>query len=88
MNYQRSTLIEFFETSLEEIRMSQPQTVDQKCFHCGLPNRYPVIAREQDRDDFLRLMECAHEVMRKYNITGNLLADIKAQIAIAKAKGE
>ena len=88
MNYEESSLIEFFETSLEEIRMNQPQTVDQKCFHCGLPNRYPLVAREQDREDFLELMEATYEVMEKYNIAGNLLADIKAQIAITKAKGE
>lgn len=57
------------------------------CHHCGCPIRYPIIARNSDIEAFSKLMKSAYSVMDKHGITANLLADIRADLAIRIAKG-
>ena len=72
--------------TLDEMRFQLPPTVEDKCHHCGLVMRFPLIARQIDIDLFKTLIESAYKVMDKHGITANLLADIQAQCHIEIAK--
>lgn len=76
-------------TFVSEVLTTQPilRTSTHLCFHCGYPTRYPVIARQSDIDAFSELLKSAYRIMDKHGITANLLADIRADIAISIAKG-
>lgn len=82
----RSTIVSFVDSTLTDISRATPSTHTHACFHCGLPIRYPVIARAQDVEDFTALMESAYRIMDKYGITQNLLAEIKAGCLIEIAR--
>lgn len=86
----RKEFNQFLESTLTEISRAELDTHSHNCPHCGNIVRYPTIARQQDIDDFIKIMNSAFDVMRRYGITANLLAEIKAQcfISIAKATGE
>lgn len=60
--------------------------ISEQCPHCGIPIRYPLIAKRSDIEAFRRMMRVADEVMLKHGITANLLADIRAQCLINIAK--
>jgi hypothetical protein len=81
---------DFLEGALTEISLAELDTHSHNCPHCGILVRYPTVARQQDIDDFTKIMNSAFDVMRRHGITANLLAEIKAEcfISIAKAKGE
>lgn len=83
---QRLTM--FIERNLREIQNVNIRTHTRPCPHCGIPVRYPVIAREQDVDDFKAIIKSSCLVMEKHGITINLLAEIKAEchIEIARRK--
>lgn len=72
--------------TLDEMRNQHPPSLENRCPHCGLSIRYPLIARKSDIDLFATMMRSAAEVMRKHGITANLLADIRAQCVIEMAK--
>ncbi len=82
--------LEFLAETLSEISQAQMPTHSAPCPHCGIPVRYPLIARSQDVEDFRLIMDSASRVMKRYNITANLLAEIKAEahLAIAKKRTE
>ena len=91
MNIQPKTdMTTWLGETLTEMSFQSPPEVTQKCFHCGLVMRYPLIARQTDIDLFETVMESAYKVMRKHGITAHLLADIQAQchIEIAKRKAQ
>lgn len=69
------------------ISQSTIKTSTHSCYHCGCPIRYPVIARQSDINAFSKLMKSAYKIMDKHGVTANLLADIRAEIAINIAKG-
>lgn len=73
-------------TTLEAMRAAQPPETSQKCPHCALVIRHPLIARQSDINDFSLLMKSAYEVMRRHGITAALLAEIRAGACIAIAK--
>jgi hypothetical protein len=77
----------FARDALNAIDLSVP-VVGNLCPHCGVNIRYPLIARKSDIDKFDFLMRSAERVMKKYNITANLFAEIRADIAIELAKGK
>lgn len=81
-------LHDFCETNLREIQEVDFPVHSRPCPHCGIPVRYPIIARERDIEDFRKLIESACRVMDKYGITLNLLAEIQAEchIEIARRK--
>lgn len=81
-----SKILSTVRDGLSVIADASYKTHQHQCHHCGLPIRYPIIARRQDIDDFKTLMDSAYRVMNKYNITANLLAEIIADCHIAIAK--
>ena len=72
--------------TLEEMRNTSPPSVEDKCPHCGLSIRYPLMARKSDVELFEKMMKSAFDVMARHGITANLLADIRAECLIAMAK--
>lgn len=68
------------------ISQATVNTSTHQCCHCGCPIRYPIIARKSDIEAFSKLMKSAYRIMDKHGITANLLADIRADIAISIAK--
>ena len=91
--YYQEEIIHTFEEGLSAIsEMQGPQVVEEKCFHCGLPNRYPLIARRSDLNYFHDLMDEAKKVLRRHQIEEHLLSEVLTEIAIAiaikKAKGK
>jgi len=73
--------------TLQEMAEMEMATTETRCQHCGYLNRYrhPVVARPSDIELFESMMRSAFEVMDRYGITANLLADIRAQCLIAMA---
>jgi hypothetical protein len=73
--------------TLQEMAEMEMATTERRCQHCGYPNRYrhPVVARQSDIELFESMMRSAFEVMDRYGITANLLADIRAQCLISMA---
>ena len=91
MNIQpKVDMTKWIDVTLDEINYRSPPDVTQKCCHCGLVMRFPLIARQTDIDLFNDLITSAYKVMRKHGITAHLLADIQAQchIEIAKKKAQ
>ena len=80
---------DFLEARLTEIARSELPTHSHPCPHCGVPVRYPTIARNVDIEDFRRIMTIAEQVMYDHGITGNLLEEIAARchIEIARRRG-
>ena len=72
--------------TLTEMRNLNMPIISESCPHCGIPIRYPLIARKTDIEAFSRMLNTAAIVMREYGITGNLLADIRAKCLINIAK--
>lgn len=70
---------------MDEISNIEFPVGDCRCPHCSNPIRYPIIAKQSDVELFETVMRSAYEVMDRYGITANLLADIKAQCAVAIA---
>lgn len=73
--------------TLEAMRYELPPDIEEKCPHCGVVIRYPLIARKSDIDLFQQVMASAYLVMLRHGITANLLADIRADCVIAISKG-
>jgi hypothetical protein len=71
---------------LEAIALSELPTHSHKCPNCALPVRYPVAIREQDLEDFAKLMASAKIVLEKHGYTGKLIAEIQAQCYIQIAQ--
>lgn len=91
MNIEKSKgLNDFLESTLTKISRMELDTHSHNCPHCENLVRYPTVARQQDIDDFKKIMESAFDVMKRHGITANLLAEIKAEcfISIAKATGK
>lgn len=61
-------------------------TADRQCPHCRRTIRFETIAREEDIELFQLMIESAHEVMDRHDITANLLAEIRAQCMIEIAR--
>lgn len=78
----------FLSETLNEISMRELPIHSQNCPHCGNLVRYPTVARQQDIEDFEKIMNSAFAVMKRHGITAHLLAEIKAECFIAKAKGK
>jgi len=72
--------------TLQAMQLQEPQTIEERCPHCGVPVRYPLMVRRGDIDLFEQMMATANKVMLDYGITGNLLADIRARCLIAIAQ--
>lgn len=72
--------------TLEEMRAQNPPSIEDRCPHCGLSIRYPLVARQSDLELFEKMMHSAFNVMKRHGITANLLADIRAECLIAMAK--
>lgn len=89
MNIEKTKdLSSFLSETLTEISRIELDVHSHNCPHCGNLVRYPTVARQQDIDDFRKIMESAFDVMKRHGITANLLAEIKAECFIAKATGE
>lgn len=87
--YYEEEIVSVFEEGLSEISERQGrQIIEERCFHCGLPNRYPLVARKSDFDYFHDLMDAARKVLHRNQIPEHLLSELLTEIAIAKAKGE
>lgn len=85
---QNKPITQWLSDVLTEISMAELSIHVHNCPHCANPVRYPTVARQQDIDDFSRIMESAYKVMERYGITANLLADIKAECHINIAKNK
>ena len=81
---------EFIAETLDEIAKEELKVHHHKCRHCGCPVSFPVVARSKDIERFQLLIQSANEVMDRYGITGNLLAEIKASclLEIARRKSK
>jgi hypothetical protein len=75
-----------FEDCLEQIVQHTPPIAEQKCPHCGLVARYPVVMRDSDRRMFEELMAAAQAVLNRNGVTAHLLSELHAQITVSKAK--
>ena len=85
MHIENDELLMWIGETLEQMAQEQGLIVT-KCPHCALPVRFPLVARRSDIDLFVALINSAQEVMQRYDITGALLADIRAECLIAIAK--
>jgi hypothetical protein len=74
--------------TLEIISIQNPPATQDKCPHCGLIIRYPIVVRRSDLVLFEKIMKSAYSVMRRHGITANLLADIRTECLIALAKNK
>lgn len=74
--------------TLAAMRGQDLPRITHACPHCRCPVVYPLIARKSDIELLQRTMDVAAKVMLDYGITGNLLADIRAQCITAIAKKE
>ena len=81
-------VIDFLEGSLRAIQDASFPVHTSPCPHCGIPVRYPIIARQSDIEAFTVIIDSAQRVIDKYGITLNLLAEIKAKcyVEIARRK--
>lgn len=71
--------------TLEEMHLQQHfHHVENKCFHCGLPNRFPLMVRDSDIKLFNEVMKSAYAVLDRHGITALLLSEIKAEITIQR----
>jgi len=82
MRIEDDKLENFVSATLTELRNSSMTIIEEPCPRCRHPVRFPLIARKSDIDLFKRMMNTAAQVMDQYGITGNLLADIRAQCVI------
>jgi len=85
MNIQDDSITNYLGDTLKELRYQMPPVIEDKCCHCGLVMRFPLVARKSDIDLFEMLLESAYQVMERHGITANLLADIKADCIISIA---
>ncbi len=83
MEIQKSKHHDYISDRLDDISRAEHTC---PCPHCGVPVKYPTVARASDVENFELLMESALRVMGKYNLTGNILDEIKAECLIAIAK--
>jgi hypothetical protein len=79
-------LHKWVDDTLEVMRAQNPPSTQDRCPHCGLMIRYPLVARLSDLVLFEKIMRSASAVMKKHGITANLLADIRTECLIATAK--
>lgn len=81
-------LAAFVESNMRDIQNANFQIHARPCPHCGIPVRYPVVARAEDVDAFRKIIESAYRVMQKYGIAINLLAEIHTEchVEIARRK--
>lgn len=86
MYVEKDDIDRFVAGTLTEMRNLNMPIISESCPHCGIPIRYPLIARRSDIELFAQMMSTAAVVMKKYGITDNLLADIRAQCIINIAK--
>lgn len=77
---------QFISAQLTEIANETLMVHTHACPQCGYQVRYPIIARQQDIEDFHMLMNSALQVMDEYNILGKLFADIEARCHIELIK--
>lgn len=81
-----STVLTLADEALSDMSKASFKTHSHPCPHCGCHVRYPVTARKADLDDFAELMKAAYRAMDRLGITGNLIAELRAQIAVSIAK--
>jgi hypothetical protein len=81
-------LRKWVDDTLEVMRTQNPPATQDKCPHCGLIIRYPIVVRRSDLVLFEKIMKSAYSVMRRHGITANLLADIRTECLIALAKNK
>lgn len=87
--YDDSKMREWILESLDKVRDGSTIAPDETITcSCGRNLAVPVVVRQSDIDNLQKLMRAVFEAMDRYGITVNLLAEIHAQIAIAKASRE
>jgi len=74
-----------FETGMEAIATALPPTADQKCPHCGLVVRHPIIVKESDRRAFEEIMTHAQKVLDRNGVQALMIGELLANITVAKA---
>lgn len=60
---------------LEEIPV-----IEERCYHCNNPMRFPIIARKRDIDSFKELLKIAAEYLIENGIQEKVLAEIMKKI--------
>lgn len=85
MEIDKHVIHNFLSKELDAISNDELPLHSHDCPHCGLPVRYPTVARDQDIEDFRLIMESANRVMEDYGVNAKLFAAIHAQIAVALA---
>ena len=85
MEIEKHVIHSFLRKELDVISGYELPLHSHDCPHCGLPVRYPTVAREQDIRDFELIMNSARKVMDDCGVTAKLLASIHAQIVVALA---
>lgn len=77
-----------FAVALDEAlnTLAEYRIITHPCHHCGCPIRYPLVVGAHDRAAFLAVMEGASAAMMRLGITGNLIAEMRAQTAILNAQ--
>lgn len=75
-----------FEACMEEISFQAPPIAEQKCPHCGLIARYPVVVREHDLKLFADLMSSAQALLDRHGVMALLMAELHTSIALSKVK--
>lgn len=83
-----SAIVALADQALYDASQASFRTHSVPCPHCGVLVRYPIVARRQDVEDFALLMHAAQSAMIRFGITGNLVAELQSQVAIAIAKKE
>lgn len=79
MYVQKDEVVNFLEMSLTEIRNASTPCAQERCPHCGVPIRFPIIVKQSDIDLFHSLMESAYGVLDRHGVTAKLFAEIAAE---------
>ena len=76
---------EWILSALDDIRNESDNSHTRLMCECGRHIIFPVVVREHDLDDLEKLLQAVHAVIDRYGINVKLLAEVRAQVAIAMA---
>lgn len=74
----------FLDVALHELAFQRDEA-HVSCPQCQFRVRFPVVARDQDVEDFRKLIKVAHEVLERHGVPALLLSEIYAEVTILKA---
>jgi hypothetical protein len=63
--------------TVDQMALNEPVLIEHKCPHCGVPIRFPVIAKKWDVDRLTDLLNSIYSVMDNEHLADIMLAKIR-----------